>query len=194
MIKKRPIPCYATLTSTTSSCSPKEEKRGRGKSQSRSRSSCPSLFRTGPNGRDSTSSSSNKVSLLGIGGKKKKSEDGAAKNGTKKRSPGEIRIQKDIAELDGGKVANMTSPTPTTSPSLKYPSHPIRLLEKRHIQIQIRNTRSLPTHTTQSPLRYQNLPPEYQSRGESLSKHSERGLEARVGYQCGDLWAYIFIL
>eukprot|EP00984_Skeletonema_dohrnii_P026900 scaffold16299_cov109-Skeletonema_dohrnii-CCMP3373.AAC.2 len=60
----------------------------------------------------SSSSSSNKVSLLGIGGKKKKSEDGAAKNGTKKRSPGEIRIQKDIAELDGGKVANIDFPNP----------------------------------------------------------------------------------
>ncbi|KAL7500259.1 hypothetical protein ACHAWT_010978 [Skeletonema menzelii] len=60
----------------------------------------------------SSSSSSNKVSLLGIGGKKKKSEDGAAKNGTKKRTPGEIRIQKDIAELDGGKVANIDFPNP----------------------------------------------------------------------------------
>lgn len=48
---------------------------------------------------DSSTSSSNnnikKVSLIGaIGGMKKKSEDGAAKNGTKKRTPGEIRIQK----------------------------------------------------------------------------------------------------
>mmetsp|Transcript_14130 Transcript_14130/g.25558 ORF Transcript_14130/g.25558 Transcript_14130/m.25558 type:complete len:223 (+) Transcript_14130:161-829(+) len=50
-------------------------------------------------------SASNKVSLLGaVGGKKKKS-DGTVSNG-KKRTPGEIRIQKDIAELDGGKVAD----------------------------------------------------------------------------------------
>ena len=41
----------------------------------------------------STTASSNKVSLLGIGGKKTKA-DGSAANGQKKRSPGEIRIQK----------------------------------------------------------------------------------------------------
>lgn len=39
-----------------------------------------------------TAESSNKVSLLGVGGKKKKS--GTGPNGTKKRTPGEIRIQK----------------------------------------------------------------------------------------------------
>lgn len=52
--------------------------------------------------------SNNKVSLLGIGGKKKE------KSGIshKKRSPGEIRIQKDIADLDGGKVANIEFPNP----------------------------------------------------------------------------------
>lgn len=51
-------------------------------------------------------SSSNKVSLLGaVGGRKKKSDNSGA-NGAKKRTPGEIRIQKDIAELDGGKVAD----------------------------------------------------------------------------------------
>eukprot|EP00339_Tiarina_fusa_P015245 CAMPEP_0117015584 /NCGR_PEP_ID=MMETSP0472-20121206/12423_1 /TAXON_ID=693140 ORGANISM="Tiarina fusus, Strain LIS" /NCGR_SAMPLE_ID=MMETSP0472 /ASSEMBLY_ACC=CAM_ASM_000603 /LENGTH=214 /DNA_ID=CAMNT_0004719417 /DNA_START=49 /DNA_END=693 /DNA_ORIENTATION=- len=49
------------------------------------------------------------VSLLGIGGKKttKKEET----TGTKK-SPGEIRIQKDIGELDGGKVATIHFPNP----------------------------------------------------------------------------------
>jgi len=31
---------------------------------------------------------------------------------TKKRTPGEIRIQKDIAELDGGKIAVVTFPNP----------------------------------------------------------------------------------
>mmetsp|Transcript_1090 Transcript_1090/g.3187 ORF Transcript_1090/g.3187 Transcript_1090/m.3187 type:complete len:211 (-) Transcript_1090:965-1597(-) len=47
------------------------------------------------------------VSLFGIGGEKKsKKGEGAAK----KRTPGEIRIQKDIAELDGGKVATITFP------------------------------------------------------------------------------------
>jgi len=47
------------------------------------------------------------VSLFGIGGqrKTKKSEQ----SGTKK-TPGEIRIQKDIGELDGGKVATVTFP------------------------------------------------------------------------------------
>mmetsp|Transcript_33239 Transcript_33239/g.79406 ORF Transcript_33239/g.79406 Transcript_33239/m.79406 type:complete len:131 (+) Transcript_33239:147-539(+) len=41
---------------------------------------------------------SNKVSLLGIGGKKKKANDGNGASGKKKRTPGEIRIQK--GELD----------------------------------------------------------------------------------------------
>jgi hypothetical protein len=31
---------------------------------------------------------------------------------TKKRTPGEIRIQKDIAELDGGRIATVTFPDP----------------------------------------------------------------------------------
>jgi len=57
----------------------------------------------------SAADSSKKVSLLGVGGKKKKTGAGGA-NGQKKRSPGEIRIQKDIAELDGGKVANIVFP------------------------------------------------------------------------------------
>jgi len=49
------------------------------------------------------------VSLLGgIGGKKIKNND----SGSKKRTPGEIRIQKDMAELDGGKVATITFPNP----------------------------------------------------------------------------------
>ena len=42
---------------------------------------------------------SNKVSLLGIGGKKKKASDGNGASGKKKRTPGEIRIQK--GELNG---------------------------------------------------------------------------------------------
>uniref|UniRef100_A0A7S2YP72 UBC core domain-containing protein n=2 Tax=Entomoneis paludosa TaxID=265537 RepID=A0A7S2YP72_9STRA len=50
-----------------------------------------------------------KVSLLGIGGVKTNKNDEGDKSG-KKRSPGEIRIQKDIAELDGGKVANVEFP------------------------------------------------------------------------------------
>mmetsp|Transcript_18590 Transcript_18590/g.38001 ORF Transcript_18590/g.38001 Transcript_18590/m.38001 type:complete len:235 (+) Transcript_18590:43-747(+) len=63
---------------------------------------------------ESSASNTNKVSLLGIGGKKKKSDGAGANgtNGTKKRTPGEIRIQKDIAELDGGKVANIDFPNP----------------------------------------------------------------------------------
>ncbi|KAL7547193.1 hypothetical protein ACHAWF_010509 [Thalassiosira exigua] len=58
-----------------------------------------------------SSESSKKVSLLGVGGKKKRSDKTGA-NGAKRRSPGEIRIQKDIAELDGGKVANIEFPNP----------------------------------------------------------------------------------
>ncbi|KAJ8605698.1 hypothetical protein CTAYLR_010150 [Chrysophaeum taylorii] len=47
-----------------------------------------------------------KVSILGIGGKKV--NKGAA--GKKRKTPGEIRIQKDIAELDGGDVATINFP------------------------------------------------------------------------------------
>mmetsp|Transcript_27867 Transcript_27867/g.88572 ORF Transcript_27867/g.88572 Transcript_27867/m.88572 type:complete len:179 (-) Transcript_27867:1178-1714(-) len=50
------------------------------------------------------------MKLLGIGGKSaKKSEKKSAKG---RRTPGEIRIQKDIAELDGGDVATVTFPNP----------------------------------------------------------------------------------
>lgn len=51
-----------------------------------------------------------KVSLLGIGGKKNDKNNG--KSSGKKRTPGEIRIQKDIEELDGGKVATVEFPNP----------------------------------------------------------------------------------
>lgn len=53
-----------------------------------------------------------KVSILGIGGKKKKDGGKGGAGGSKKRTPGEIRIQKDIAELDGGKVAKIEFPNP----------------------------------------------------------------------------------
>jgi len=49
------------------------------------------------------------VSLFGIGGQKKTKK--GETQGTKK-SPGEIRIQKDIGELDGGKVATINFPNP----------------------------------------------------------------------------------
>jgi len=62
-----------------------------------------------------TTGSSHKVSILGIGGRKKvaKSDNGSGNAARgKKRTPGEIRIQKDIAELDGGKVAVVDFPNP----------------------------------------------------------------------------------
>jgi len=49
------------------------------------------------------------LSLLGIGGKQIKT---VAKKTGKRRTPGEIRIQKDIAELDGGAVAQVDFPNP----------------------------------------------------------------------------------
>lgn len=49
------------------------------------------------------------LSLLGIGGKQIK---GGVKKAGKKRNPGEIRIQKDIADLDGGKAAQVDFPNP----------------------------------------------------------------------------------
>lgn len=50
-----------------------------------------------------------KVSLLGVGGKKKKETNG---KGGKRRTAGEIRIQKDIAELDAGNAASVEFPSP----------------------------------------------------------------------------------
>lgn len=50
------------------------------------------------------------ISVLGIGGKQIKSA--VPKKAAKKRTPGEIRIQKDIAELDGGSVAKIDFPNP----------------------------------------------------------------------------------
>lgn len=50
------------------------------------------------------------LSLLGIGGKQVRT--GAAKKASKRRTPGEIRIQKDIADLDGGKAAQVDFPNP----------------------------------------------------------------------------------
>ncbi|GAX22876.1 ubiquitin-conjugating enzyme E2 M [Fistulifera solaris] len=52
-----------------------------------------------------------KVSLLGIGGKKMVKNGESGMTG-KKRTPGEIRIQTDIAELDGGDVATIKFPNP----------------------------------------------------------------------------------
>jgi ubiquitin-conjugating enzyme E2 M len=59
-------------------------------------------------GTDATETNGGSLSLLGIGGKQIKTT--TAKKATKKRTPGEIRIQKDIAELDGGKVATIDFP------------------------------------------------------------------------------------
>mmetsp|Transcript_20412 Transcript_20412/g.44219 ORF Transcript_20412/g.44219 Transcript_20412/m.44219 type:complete len:228 (-) Transcript_20412:421-1104(-) len=52
----------------------------------------------------SSSESNQKKSLFGVGGVRRSGN--SSSNGAKKRTPGEIRIQKDIAELDGGKVAD----------------------------------------------------------------------------------------
>lgn len=61
----------------------------------------------GADGKDVAAPS--KVSLTGIGGKNLKQNNGKPQG--KKRSPGEIRIQRDIAELDGGgKVATLEFP------------------------------------------------------------------------------------
>lgn len=65
------------------------------------------------------------VSLFGIGGEKKTKKGETP--GTKK-TPGELRIQKDIGELDGGKVAKIDFPNPndftsfnvTVSPDTGY--------------------------------------------------------------------------
>mmetsp|Transcript_2847 Transcript_2847/g.4308 ORF Transcript_2847/g.4308 Transcript_2847/m.4308 type:complete len:197 (-) Transcript_2847:368-958(-) len=53
-----------------------------------------------------------KVSLLGVGGKRSDKSDENGKQNGKRRTAGEIRIQKDIADLDGGKVATIHFPNP----------------------------------------------------------------------------------
>ena len=61
---------------------------------------------------NSNTNNGSEIKLLGIGGKASRTADGAKKTG-KKRTPGEIRIQKDISELDGGQVAQVSFPNPT---------------------------------------------------------------------------------
>ncbi len=48
------------------------------------------------------------VKLLGIGGRRAKKSGKA----TVSKTPGEIRIQKDVTELDGGEIASITFPNP----------------------------------------------------------------------------------
>jgi ubiquitin-conjugating enzyme E2 M len=61
----------------------------------------------------SESTTEKKISLLGgVGGKKKKDKDAQNGKNGKKRTPGEIRIQKDIADLDGGDTATVIFPNP----------------------------------------------------------------------------------
>jgi len=57
-----------------------------------------------------TDEESGGIKLLGIGGKSSRT-DGVKKSG-KKKTPGEIRIQKDITDLDGGSVAQVDFPNP----------------------------------------------------------------------------------
>ena len=59
---------------------------------------------------DTSGEKEGKVSILGIGGKKVAKANGGT--GKKRKTPGEIRIQKDIAELDGGDVATIKFPNP----------------------------------------------------------------------------------
>jgi len=51
-----------------------------------------------------------KTSILGIGGRSKRNKNGTAT--VKKRTPGEIRIQKDIADLDAGSLVTVEFPNP----------------------------------------------------------------------------------
>eukprot|EP01033_Poteriospumella_lacustris_P011286 gene11285-8019_t len=57
-----------------------------------------------------TPSAGGSISLLGVGGAAIKS--GEERRGGRKRTPGEIRIQKDIAELDAGNAAKVDFPNP----------------------------------------------------------------------------------
>lgn len=50
------------------------------------------------------------VKLFGIGGKATTND--TIKTTGKKRTPGEIRVQKDIADLDSGRIATVTFPNP----------------------------------------------------------------------------------
>jgi len=51
------------------------------------------------------------IKLLGIGGKSSR-VDGTVPKGVKKKTPGELRVQKDIGELDSGDVGTVTFPNP----------------------------------------------------------------------------------
>jgi len=68
------------------------------------------------------------LSLFGVGGVKRTNGSGQQ---VRKRTPGELRIQKDIAELDGGNVATIDFPNPndltkfgvTVKPDTGYWAH-----------------------------------------------------------------------
>ncbi|CAM9160325.1 unnamed protein product [Discosporangium mesarthrocarpum] len=61
-------------------------------------------------------SAGGKLHVLGIGGRRAKR---AGKTAGSKKTPGEIRIQKDIAELDGGSVAEINFPNPNNLTTFK---------------------------------------------------------------------------
>ena len=60
--------------------------------------------------KESSDSSGGGINIIGIGGKMIRKEGAKAQG--KRLTPGEIRIQKDIHELDGGQVANVSFPNP----------------------------------------------------------------------------------
>lgn len=71
-----------------------------------------------------TSSSANneqQIKLFGIGGKATSQE---TKTTGKKRTPGEIRVQKDIADLNGGRIATVSFPNPNDLTSFRVSVSP----------------------------------------------------------------------
>jgi ubiquitin-conjugating enzyme E2 M len=61
--------------------------------------------------KNNSEDTSQQVKLFGIGGRSTQQETNKTTGG-KKRTPGEIRVQKDIADLNTGKIATVTFPNP----------------------------------------------------------------------------------
>lgn len=173
------------------------------------------------NGSSSTSSSGTAAAagglklLGGVGGKQ--TTDSAVKIQGKKKSAAELRIQKDIAELDGGTVAKVSFANPDdlmnfhvtitpdgglwggasyrfsfTIPDL-YPHSPPKVRVSEYVSV----VRLFDLSFSFSPLGHvldQDLSPKYRSARKCLSQYSKRSVEARVGHQCSDLRPNVSVL
>ncbi|KAJ8506974.1 hypothetical protein ON010_g19020 [Phytophthora cinnamomi] len=130
-----------------------------------------------------------KTKILGIGRGKRA---GASKE--KKRTPGEIRIQKDIAELDGGKAAAIDFPEQNDLTVFTVKRYRIKRVYGETDVAGACYAADVSARPAQGSLPDENLPPQHRPRRQRVSEHSARGLETRAGHQLGHLWSDLPVL